>query len=185
MKTALRVNTDFTTEVLDLEAREYEQLSGAVGGLIQSVALLNGLEIVVNEEGKLIGLPVNLIGCNLWERAYGKTDMIVGDVVLTGGTDYESGETLPLSQAWLVQISELTGKFRQAYEGRVTVVAKDSGTKQCLQCGAIMERSEFTPKKVKSVTPRKTGGYRLHKETTGPTKVTWYCPEDFGHAIEE
>ena len=54
MKTALRVNTDFTTEVLDLEAREYEQLSGAVGGLIQSVALLNGLEIVVNEEGKLI-----------------------------------------------------------------------------------------------------------------------------------
>ena len=63
--------------------------------------------------------------------------------------------------------------------------AKDFGTKQCPQCGAMMERSEFTPKKVKSVTPRKTGGYRLNKETTGPTKVTWYCPEDFGHAVEE
>ena len=39
MKTALRINTDFTTEVLDLEAESYEQLSGAVGGLIQAVDL--------------------------------------------------------------------------------------------------------------------------------------------------
>jgi hypothetical protein len=122
MKTALRINTDFTTEVLDLEAEEYNQLSGAVGGLIQPVDLREDLSIVVNEEGKLIGLPVNLIGCHLWERAYGKTDVIVGDVVFTGGTDYETGETLPLSQAWLIQIQELTGKLRKAYEGQVTIV---------------------------------------------------------------
>jgi hypothetical protein len=35
MKTALRINTDFTTEVLDLETESYEQLRDAVGGLIQ------------------------------------------------------------------------------------------------------------------------------------------------------
>jgi len=32
MKTALRINTDFTTEVLDLSSDEYAQLRDAVGG---------------------------------------------------------------------------------------------------------------------------------------------------------
>ena len=117
MKTALRVNTDFTTEVLDLEAEEYEQLSGAVGGLIQPVGLKTDLTIVVNEEGKLRNMTVNLIGTHLWERSYGKTDIIVGDVVFTGGTDYETGETVPLSMVWLAQIEELAERLRSSIAG--------------------------------------------------------------------
>ena len=39
MKTALRINTDFTTEILDLEADSLMQLQEAVGGLVQAIDL--------------------------------------------------------------------------------------------------------------------------------------------------
>ena len=113
MKTALRINTDFTTEVLDLDTDSYEKLSGAVGGLIQSVELKDDLVIWCNEEGKLIDLPMNIIGTHLWERSYGKTDIIMGDVVFTGGTDFETGDSLPLSQAWVTQLQELAARLHQ------------------------------------------------------------------------
>lgn len=113
MKAALRINTDFTTEVLDLSNNEYQQLSGAVGGLIQAVDLKPDLSLWCNEEGKLVGLPVNLVCTHMWERAFGPgSDVIVGDCVFTGGTD-EDGETIELSQAWIVQLQEFAEKFRR------------------------------------------------------------------------
>jgi hypothetical protein len=121
MKTALRVNTDFTTEVLDLSSNEYDQLSTSVGGLIQVVPLRDDLYIVVNEEGKLVGLPINLVGTHMWNRSYGETDVMMGDVVFIGATDDE-GETLPLSLAWVTQIQELAAKLRKAYLGEVSIV---------------------------------------------------------------
>jgi hypothetical protein len=121
MKTALRVNTDFTTEVLDLSSNEYDQLSTSVGGLIQVVSLRDDLYIVVNEEGKLVGLPINLVGTHMWNRSYGETDVIVGDAIFVGATDDE-GETLPLSFAWVAQIQELAAKLRKAYLGEVSIV---------------------------------------------------------------
>ena len=117
MKTALIVNTDCTTEVIDLEAEEYEQLSKAVGGMIQPVDLKTDLSIVVNEEGKLKRMPVNIVGTHLWERSYGQTDVMVGNVVFTGGTDYETGETRPLPHAWLAQIEEFAEKLRSRLAG--------------------------------------------------------------------
>jgi len=120
MKTALRVNVDCTTEVLDLDGGEYEQLSGAVGGLIQPVDLRPGLTIWVNEEGKLINLPVNVIGSHLWEKSFGMTDVIVGNCVFTGNAN-EDGETEPLTNVWVEQISGLAAKLRAALEGQVTV----------------------------------------------------------------
>lgn len=120
MKTALRVNTDFTTEVLDLSSNEYNQLRDAVGGLIQPVDLKPDLTVWLNEEGKLIGMPVNLIGTHMWERSFGQTDVLVGDVVFTGSSDDE-GETLPLPNEWLVQLQEFTARLRSAYEGKVTI----------------------------------------------------------------
>lgn len=112
MKTALRVNTDFTTEVLNLEENEYAQLRDAVGGLIQPVDLKPDLTLWCNEEGKLISLPLNIIGTHLWERSFGQTDIILGDCVFTGGTD-EEGETMELPHAWLVQIQEFASKLHK------------------------------------------------------------------------
>ena len=122
MKTALRINTDFTTEVLDLETESYEQLRDAVGGLIQCVDLRDDLTLWCNEEGKLInGMLTNVIGTHMWEKSFGMTDIIMGDIVFTGGTDDE-GNNLALPTAWLVQLQELAGKLRGAYEGQVTVI---------------------------------------------------------------
>lgn len=112
MKQALRINTDFTTEVLDLSNNEYQQLRDAVGGLIQAVDLKPDLTLWCNEEGKLISLPLNIIGTHLWERSFGQTDIILGDCVFTGGTD-EDGETIELSHAWTVQLQEFAAKLRK------------------------------------------------------------------------
>ena len=116
MKTALRINTDFTTEILDLETDSLKKLQEAVGGWVQAADLRDDLTLWCNEEGKLInGMLTNVIGTHLWEKSFGMTDVIMGDVVFTGGTDDE-GDNLALPTAWLVQLQELAGKLREAYE---------------------------------------------------------------------
>lgn len=72
-------------------------LQNAVGGLIEAVDLGDSLTMWVNEEGKLNGLPINAIATLLWEKHFGFTDVIVGDVIFTGGTGDE-GETLGLNE---------------------------------------------------------------------------------------
>jgi hypothetical protein len=121
MKTALRINIDFTTEILDLEDDSLKKLQGAVGGWVQAVDLQDNLTLWCNEEGKLIGLTPNVIGTHMFEKSFGMTDVIMGDVVFTGGTDDE-GENLGLPYAWQVQLQELAEKLRNAYEGQVTVI---------------------------------------------------------------
>jgi hypothetical protein len=61
-------NTDFSLE----ELQEY------VGGWIEFVPMPNGIILVVNEEGKLDGLPHNEKATQVF-----KYDEIVGDAVLT------------------------------------------------------------------------------------------------------
>ena len=125
MKTALRINTDFTTEVLDLSSNEYNQLRDAVGGLIQPVDLKPDLTLWCNEEGKLInGMEINTIGTHLWEQTFGMTDVIMGNIVLTGGTDDE-GETLPLPSTWLAYVEEIAERLRSARAGESTVYVVD------------------------------------------------------------
>ena len=123
MKTALRINTDFTTEILDLEADSLMQLQEAVGGLVQAVDLHEDLTLWCNEEGKLInGMLTNVIGTHLYEKNFAVTDVIMGDIVFTGGTDDE-GDNLALPTAWLVQLQELAGKLRIAYEAEAKFFA--------------------------------------------------------------
>ena len=121
MKKALRVNTDFTTEVLNLEPDSYTPLRDAVNGLIQAVDLHHDLTMWCNEEGKLIGLHPSIIGTYMWEKTFGMTDIIVGNVVFTGGTDDE-GETLGLDPKQLYRLKQLAEDFRVKYEGAVSVV---------------------------------------------------------------
>jgi hypothetical protein len=78
------------------EESSYKVLSGAVGGFIERVQLKGGLDLWLNEEGKLTGLPQNPIGTGLWSDSYGTTDIIVGNIIITSGTDDE-GNTLGLS----------------------------------------------------------------------------------------
>ena len=72
----------------------YETLKTAVGGWIERVSL-GDTELWVNEEGKLTGLDINPTATALWADMYGLTDVVMGDVIITGGSDDE-GETLGL-----------------------------------------------------------------------------------------
>lgn len=59
-----------------------EQLQQIVGGHIEVVSLKDGRIIVLNEEGKLEGLPVNWAATKLFQKDYGPEDIIVGNVLV-------------------------------------------------------------------------------------------------------
>lgn len=109
------VRTDNTAAVVDFDyGKSYEVLRDAVGGYIECVSLANDLEMWVNEEGKLLGLPLNVIGTHCWETYYGKTDWIAGDVIFTGGCD-EDGETLGLPDYAIARLDTLVNLMTGAY----------------------------------------------------------------------
>ncbi len=53
------------------------ELKEIVGGYIELVWLPHGMVLVVNEDGKMNGLPVNVVATELY-----KADVLVGDVLL-------------------------------------------------------------------------------------------------------
>ena len=75
------------------EADNLSVLQKAVGGYIEHVALefdngdpdaedSVGLSLWVNEEGKLMRLPVNSRATDVWMLYFGPTDLIVGNALL-------------------------------------------------------------------------------------------------------
>ena len=86
---ALLYKTDFSVEEIKPANRRYfklEEMQAYVGGLIQILPLDGeGLEdrlLVVNEEGKNIGLPFNLFATVEWIKYYGETDFVSGDAII-------------------------------------------------------------------------------------------------------
>lgn len=125
MKIALQIKTDGTLAELDLSQNSLETLQQAVEGLVQAIDIAEDLTMWCNEEGKMINLPHNPYGQAFWETAFpisefGRTDYIVGDIVLTGGTDAE-GETLGLSVAQVFQIKDLARAIRKMVEPQIVV----------------------------------------------------------------
>jgi Domain of unknown function (DUF3846) len=104
MEKAVIIKTDGTKEVVEFEiGKSYDLLSKSVEGWIECVSLVSrNADMWVNEEGKLNGLPENHQATALWVEEYGMTDIIVGNIIITGGVDHE-GETLGLSDE---QVSE-------------------------------------------------------------------------------
>ena len=98
MRKALVIGTDDTIEVIDLDGPDgtLKILQNAVDGWVQVVDLNPKLSIWVNEEGKMHGLPVNKLATVMFQKVFGQVDIMVGNAVLTGGTDSE-GETLGLT----------------------------------------------------------------------------------------
>jgi len=69
----------------------YDDINKAVGGWIESVPTTGHVTIYCNEEGKLKGLPHNLIASAFVHRFL--DDVIVGNVVFCGPPDEEGDET--------------------------------------------------------------------------------------------
>lgn len=71
------------------ETFSYEELKGFVGGLVQIVPLPDGRILICNDEGKLIGLPMNEKGTELWKEQYpiaeyphNNDELIAGDILV-------------------------------------------------------------------------------------------------------
>ena len=82
-------------------APDYDTLNKAVGGWLEGVPLV-GVTAYVNEEGKLMGLPVNALATRLAHRdeAIYLSDTINGDMIVLGPLDDE-GESTSLSDEWI------------------------------------------------------------------------------------
>jgi hypothetical protein len=101
----LIIRTTGEIEFADFEhGNSYNTIKEAVAGWIECVHLPSlGADLWVNEEGKLIGLPINAHGTKLWAKEYGRTDIIVGDIIITGGAD-EEGDTLGITPTQLAGV---------------------------------------------------------------------------------
>ena len=102
---ALIVNSDLTTQVIDIEGDELGQLQRAVEGLIQPVELTDIITMWVNEEGLFQGgLSIHQLA-SAFMQEIGSETPIMGNAVFTGGTD-EDGNTLGMAEDVLAELLE-------------------------------------------------------------------------------
>ena len=68
--------------VIHDKAPSLEELQKIVGGYIEIVADEFGKQLVVNEEGNILGLDINWVATKEYNDYFGKPGMILGDAVL-------------------------------------------------------------------------------------------------------
>ena len=96
---AVYVAVNGSAEVRLFEIGEsYQVLRDAVEGMIQCVHLESiGVDMWLNEEGKVYDLPENLFATFLFEREYGVRDSVRGNVIFTN-FDHDTGDTIGLTE---------------------------------------------------------------------------------------
>lgn len=113
-KQALVVKAELVAELIDIASDELNKLQKAVDGLIEAVDILPNVTMWVNEEGLLReDLEVNYLATAFMQELFHATTPIMGDVVFTGAPDDE-GNTKPLTQADVAELTELTRKAKEA-----------------------------------------------------------------------
>ena len=82
-KAKLKIIDDVKLEPTLKEAQAY------VGGYVEGISMPNGDYLIVNEEGKLKGLPFNEEASKLWKDTFdndnfitGRDDFVVGNAIL-------------------------------------------------------------------------------------------------------
>ena len=100
MRQALKLNVHGETQVVDLDAPigSLKVLQDAVGGWVEAVDLSETLTMWCNEEGKINGDILNAKANQIFRDTFGAVDVIMGDVIFTGGADDE-GDTMGLTDA--------------------------------------------------------------------------------------
>ena len=71
---------------------DYKAVSKFVGGMVECITFPNGDVLIVNEEGKLMGLPLNPEGTLLWRTTFTK------DKYAFGYDDWVSGPAILIKQ---------------------------------------------------------------------------------------
>ncbi|SKX21412.1 Domain of uncharacterised function (DUF3846) [Mycobacteroides abscessus subsp. abscessus] len=113
---------DQLVEFAEFDNNEVKPMQDAVGGYLQALTVstpCGDITFWVNEEGKLLHLPINDAATNLWwffAPEFTNRDVLVGDAIITGGAD-GNGDTLGVPKV-------LENAFKDAIIG---VVIKDKG----------------------------------------------------------
>jgi|SRR5664279_1245500 len=100
-----------------------ERLQLAVDGDVDVVSLTADLDMWVNDEGIVRGMPINVVASFIAREFLGErfAQPYFGPVVFTGGVDDE-GETLALASAQIAMLSEIA-EHMAALIGTVRIVA--------------------------------------------------------------
>lgn len=123
MKTAIRITTAGEVTTLDISTEPLATLQQGVGGLVQAVDLSQRLTMWLNEEGKVLGQAHNPYGQFFWDKLYGAhTDYIVGDIVISGGTD-GNGDTLGLTEQQVEWVMYFVDRVREVVEPSIKVLS--------------------------------------------------------------
>jgi hypothetical protein len=123
MKTAIRITTAGEATTLDISTEPLATLQQGVGGLVQAVDLSQRLTLWLNEEGKVLGQAHNPYGQFFWDKLYGAhTDYIVGDIVISGGTD-GNGDTLGLTEQQVEWVMYFVDRVREVVEPSIKVLS--------------------------------------------------------------
>ena len=88
----IKVNTDASEFKIIADKKDepkYEEVSKFVGGMVECITFPNGDLLLINEEGKLINLPLNPEATALWRMTFtkdkylfGYDDFVVGPAIL-------------------------------------------------------------------------------------------------------
>jgi hypothetical protein len=90
---AMVIKVDGTIEIKTIDG-DCKSLQTEVGGWIELVRLDGGISMYINEEGKLEGLPVNVVATMIaLQSGLAPDDYIVGDVVFLGKGTADGRET--------------------------------------------------------------------------------------------
>jgi hypothetical protein len=89
MVKALFIPVSGPARIEEVERNDLRSMQDLVGGYLEAVWLPGAgrAHLYVNEEGKLNGLPMNVVANTLWHRLTGPSgDVLVGDALVLGGT---------------------------------------------------------------------------------------------------
>ena len=92
MKTNTEINTKASEFKIIENSKDEPSLKEAqefVGGYVEGITFPNGDYLMINEEGKLLGLPLNEEATKLWKDTFdndnyitGRNDFVVGNAIL-------------------------------------------------------------------------------------------------------
>jgi hypothetical protein len=89
---AIVIKTDGTKDALQPKNNKIftlEELKSVVGGYIEIVPLTEDYLMVINEEGKLLNLPINVIATRVYRASRNTDDFIVGNVLICSNKEIE------------------------------------------------------------------------------------------------
>ena len=123
---AMVIKVDGSIEMKTIAA-DLKSLQDEMGGYIELIKLNDGkLSLYINEEGKLEGLPVNLVASLIANQTGLKGDFIVGNAVFLGKGTADGRET-SVDPDFVERISAWAKKHKERFENAIKLITSKEG----------------------------------------------------------